>query len=271
MQAYTTKAIKQQHPFHSVTLSPRPILTAFSVLSLILSTILYLHFPEKNGLIKMFISFLLISFRLFRWFSDIITESTFEGNHTLAVQKGLRQGMISFIVSEIMSLFGFFWAFFHSALIPSIFIGAIWPPLGIEILDPWGLPFLNTLILLSSGVSITWAHRAMLAGLYIDVLFGLEITISLGILFTSLQLYEYIMAPFAINSGIYGSIFYLATGSHGFHAIVGTIFSCVCLIRQYKFHFMRDHHFGFEAAAWYWHSADVVWSFLFTTIYWWGS
>lgn len=263
--------MKQQHPFHSVTLSPWPILTSFSVLSFVLSTILYLHFPNEKGLIKMIIAFILIIFCIFRWFSDIITESTFEGNHTIAVQKGLRQGMLLFIVSEIMFFFGFLWAFFHSALIPSIFIGAIWPPLGIEILNPWGLPFMNTLILLSSGVSITWAHRAILAGFYTDVLFGLEITITLGILFTILQIHEYIMAPFATNSGIYGSIFSLATGFHGFHVIVGTIFLCVCLIRQYKFHLMTDHHFGFEAAAWYWHFADVVWLFSFTTIYWRGS
>jgi heme/copper-type cytochrome/quinol oxidase subunit 3 len=179
--------------------------------------------------------------------------------------------MVLFIISEIMFFFGFFWAFFHSALIPSIFIGAVWPPIGIEVLNPWGLPFLNTLILLSSGVSITWAHRALIAGLFIDTILGLEITISLGILFTCFQVYEYVLAPFAINSGIYGSIFFLATGFHGFHVLIGTIFLIVCLVRQFKFHLMKDHHFGFEAAAWYWHFADVVWLFSFTVIYWWGS
>lgn len=269
--SYFSKNIKQQHPFHLVTPSPWPILTSFSLLALTLSIIIYLHLWRDNGFIKICISLFCLIICIYCWFSDIIIESTFEGNHTKKVQKGLRQGMVFFIISEIMFFSSFFWAFFHSSIIPSIFIGAVWPPLGIEVLNPWGLPFLNTLILLSSGVSITWAHRSILAGNHWDTVIGLFITVLLGLIFTCLQIKEYIDAPFAINSGIYGSIFFMATGFHGFHVLVGTLFLIICLLRQLKFHFTREHHIGFEAATWYWHFVDVVWLFLFTIMYWWGS
>lgn len=208
---------------------------------------------------------------VYRWFRDIVVESTFEGNHTAKVQTGLRFGMVLFIVSEIMFFFAFFWAFFHSSLSPAVAIGCVWPPMGIETLNPWEVPFLNTLILLSSGVSITWAHRAIIAGNRANTIIGLGITILLGIIFTLCQLFEYITAPFGINDGVYGSVFYMATGFHGFHVFVGTTFLVVCLLRQVFYHFTIEHHFGFEAAAWYWHFVDVVWLFLFTSIYWWGS
>jgi len=262
---------KQQHGFHMVTPSPWPLLTSFSLLAFVLSIIVYLHFWRDLGFINILFSFFCIIFCLYSWFSDIVTEATFQGNHTSKVYSGLSFGMILFITSEIMFLFAFFWAFFHSSLIPSIFIGAVWPPLGIEILNPWGLPFLNTIILLSSGVMITWAHRSIIGGFYNTTILSLFFTILLGVIFTLLQAKEYIEAPFAINSCIYGSVFFLATGFHGFHALIGTIFLTVCFFRQLSFHFTKQHHFGFEAAAWYWHFADVVWLFLFTTLYWRGS
>jgi cytochrome c oxidase subunit 3 len=208
---------------------------------------------------------------MYRWFTDIITEATFEGHHTFKVQQGLRYGMVLFIVSEIMFFFGFFWAFFHSSLSPAVSIGCIWPPKGIEVIKPFELPFLNTLILLSSGVSITWAHRALLSGNRNSTILALAITVLLGIIFTGCQAFEYYTAPFSINDGIYGSIFYMTTGFHGFHVLVGTIFLLANLWRQTEYHFTRQHHFGFEAGAWYWHFVDVVWIFLFTTLYWWGS
>lgn len=266
-----TKNSKQQHPFHLVSPSPWPLLTAFAVLALALSAVVYLHLWRDTGLFRIHMSFLLLLFCVYRWFNDVVTESTYEGNHTRKVQYGLRKGMLLFIVSEIMFFFAFFWSFFHSSLIPSINIGAVWPPLGIDVLNFLGLPFLNTLLLLSSGVSITWAHRNIVAARHWDTKVGLLLTIEFGILFTYLQATEYVSAPFAINSGIYGSVFFLATGFHGFHVIIGTVFLIVCLVRHFKFHFIREHHFGFEAAAWYWHFVDVVWLFLFTTIYWWGS
>ena len=265
------KFLQQQHPFHLVTPSPWPLLTSFSILSIASSAVVYMHLWRENGFIKLIISMFCFIFCLYRWFSDVITESTFEGNHTEKVTKGLRNGMVLFITSEIMFFFGFFWAFFHSSLIPSIHIGAVWPPHGIEVLNPWGLPFLNTIILLSSGVSITWAHRSIIAKKHKDTIFGLGITIFLGLIFTALQIKEYIEAPFSLNSGIFGSVFFLATGFHGFHVIIGTIFLIVCLLRQINYHFTQQHHFGFEAAAWYWHFVDVVWLFLFVTMYWWSS
>jgi len=164
----------------------------------------------------------------------------------------------------------FFWAFFHSSLSPTIDIGSVWPPKGIEVLDPWGVPFLNTLILLTSGASVTWAHHAILAGKEKQGIYALISTVLLAAIFTGFQAIEYTEAGFTISDSIYGSCFYLATGFHGFHVFIGTVFLSVCLIRLSKHHFTTKHHFGFEAAAWYWHFVDVVWLFLFVTIYWWG-
>jgi len=271
---FISKYKKQQHPFHMVTSSPWPFLTSFSILFFFLSTIIYLHFWQTTGFINICISLCCLIYCIFSWFSDIIIEGTFQGNHTHKVYVGLVHGMLLFIVSEIMFFFAFFWAFFHSSLIPSIFIGAVWPPYNIEVLNPWGLPFLNTIILLSSGVSLTVAHRYLMLNTLKGnrrLFYFLLITVLLGILFTLLQIKEYIEAPFSICSGIYGSVFFLATGFHGLHVLIGTTFLMVCLGRVKYFHFRRQRHLGFAAAAWYWHFVDVVWLFLFITFYWWGS
>ena len=274
-------ARNERHPFHLVKPSPWPFITSLSVLFFITNFICYLHnisFTHNlsdtlDKIVRLF-SFLLLIFSTTAWFKDIQLEAL-TGNHTAKVQHGLRLGMILFIVSEIMFFFAFFWAFFHCSLAPSIAIGCIWPPEGIEVLNPWGLPLLNTVILLSSGVSITWAHRALIIGgskkARQDVITALSITIAFGVIFTLCQLYEYASAPFSINDGIYGSIFYMATGFHGFHVLIGTIFLIVTLVRQIFYHFTATHHVGFEAAAWYWHFVDVVWIFLYIMIYCWGS
>jgi cytochrome c oxidase subunit 3 len=212
----------------------------------------------------------MIMYTMFVWWRDIVREATYEGHHTSFVQLGLRYGMILFIVSEVMFFLAFFWGFFHSSLAPTVDIGAVWPPKGIDVINPWEVPFLNTLILLSSGAAVTWAHHAIVAGYRQQAIYGLIATVALAVVFTALQAYEYLEAPFTISDGIYGSTFYLATGFHGFHVFIGTVFLIVCLVRLVKFHFTRTHHFGFEAAAWYWHFVDVVWLFLFVTIYWWG-
>jgi heme/copper-type cytochrome/quinol oxidase subunit 3 len=216
------------------------------------------------------LGFLLLFFVMYTWWRDIIREATFEGQHTEVVQKGLRLGVILFIVSEIMFFFAFFWAFFHSSLAPVATIGGVWPPAAIEIVSPWGIPFLNTVILLTSGATITWSHEAIIHNKRVDALMSLIYTILYAIYFTCLQVFEYFHAGFSISDGIYGSVFYLATGFHGFHVFIGTCFLIVCLFRLYYYHFTSEHHFGFEAAAWYWHFVDVVWLFLFVTIYWWG-
>jgi cytochrome c oxidase subunit 3 len=259
----------QKHPFHLVDPSPWPLFASLASLSTAIGAVLYMHgYVGGNALVTL--GFCMVLYSMFVWWRDVIREATFEGHHTKTVQTGLRYGMILFIVSEIMFFFAFFWAFFHSSLAPSIEIGSVWPPKGISVLNPWDIPFLNTIILLSSGASVTWAHHAILAGQRMQGVYSLVVTILLASVFTSLQVMEYMEAPFTISDGIYGSTFYMATGFHGFHVFVGTLFLGVCLVRLYKHHFTQNHHFGFEAAAWYWHFVDVVWLFLFVAIYWWG-
>ena len=200
---------------------------------------------------------------------EILSEATFQGHHTRTVQIGLRYGMLLFIVSEIMFFVAFFGRFFIQVW-PRLLKLSSLAPKGIPVLNPWEVPFLNTIILLTSGASVTWAHHALLAGEKQQAIYSLVVTVLLAIAFTSLQVFEYIEAPFTIADGIYGSTFFLATGFHGFHVFVGTVFLGICLVRVVQNHFTKHHHFGFEAAAWYWHFVDVVWLFLFVAIYWWG-
>jgi cytochrome c oxidase subunit 3 len=236
--------------------------------------VMYMH-RYDGGALLLSLGLAMIIYSMFVWWRDVVRESTFLGHHTSPVQLGLRYGMILFIASEVMFFLAFFWAFFHSSLAPSVEIGAVWPPKGISVLDPWEVPFLNTIILLSSGASVTWAHHALLAGPEVprqksEAVTALAITVALALVFTGFQAYEYFEAPFTISDGIYGSTFYLSTGFHGFHVIVGTIFLFICLLRLTKNHFTKTHHFGFEAAAWYWHMVDVIWLFLFVCVYYWG-
>lgn len=261
---------KVRHNFHLVDPSPWPLFTALSTFTMLVGAVLYMHSFVAGPYLLVYGLISLISCMAI-WWRDVIREATFEGRHTAQVQKGLRLGMILFIVSEVMFFFGFFWAFFHSALAPSVEIGSIWPPVGIHPLNPWDVPLANTLILLQSGVTITWVHQAILAGNRVDAYQGFVLTIYLAVCFTLLQVMEYLEAPFNISDSVYGSTFYMATGFHGFHVIIGTIFITVCFFRHQKHHFTPEHHLGFEAAAWYWHFVDVVWLFLFVTIYWWGS
>lgn len=260
----------QRHSFHLVDPSPWPIVAAFSALMLTFGGVMYMHGYKGGGFLS-FSGFCMILFVMFVWWRDIIREGTFEGQHTKSVQTGLKLGVLLFIVSEIMFFVAFFWAFFHSSLNPGLAIGGVWPPAYLETLDPWKIPLLNTLILLTSGASVTWAHHSIVYGSKFQASLSLVITILLAIIFTGLQGYEYITAPFDISDGVYGSCFYMATGFHGFHVFIGTCFLAVCLFRLYLNHFTREHHLGFEAAAWYWHFVDVVWLFLFISIYWWGS
>lgn len=262
--------MKQKHLYHLVDRSPWPFLTAFSALSMLIGVVLYLH-SYSYGLFTSLLGLVSLIFCMSCWWYDIVFEATYEGRHTTVVQTGLRYGMILFILSEVCFFVAFFWAFFHSSLSPTVEIGSIWPPEGLTTFNPWQVPFLNTVILLSSGASITWAHHAILSGRRYDSLLALDITLLFAVIFTGLQIYEYHVAPFSISDGIYGSTFYMATGFHGFHVIIGTIMIFVAALRHFYYHFTREHHFGFEAAAWYWHFVDVVWLFLFVTIYWWGS
>ena len=263
--------ITQKHPFHLVDPSPWPLITAISCFLTTIGAAMYLHL-YKNGGLMLIIGLLMVIISMFLWWKDVIDESTYLGHHTYKVQTGLRYGVILFIVSEIMFFFAFFWAFFHSSLAPTIEIGALWPPRAINPFNPWDVPFLNTLILLLSGATCTVAHHEIT--LHNNKKMGKRAflaTLILAITFTFFQIIEYLDASFKISDGIYGSTFYLATGFHGFHVLIGTIFLGVCFYRYINNHFTKTHHLGFEAAAWYWHFVDVVWLFLFVSIYWWGN
>lgn len=261
-----------KHPYHIVDSSPWPFFISITVLGLTVGMVLYMHYFLLGFFLLPFSLFLLI-FLMSLWWRDVIREATFQGKHTIEVQKGLRLGVVLFIISEVMFFFAFFWAFFHSSLAPSVEIGAVWPPKGIIAFNPFEIPLVNTLILLLSGLTITIVHQSiLLAGEKQSdtaVVYFL-VTILLAIFFTLLQGVEYFEAPFSISDGIYGSTFFMATGFHGFHVLIGTIFIAVNFIRYLKGHFYAKQHVGFESAAWYWHFVDVVWLFLFISMYWWG-
>lgn len=256
----------QNHPFHLVSISPWPIIISLRLINNLISIIIWFH--KINYFIFLSIPCTLLC--IYQWWRDITRESTFQGWHTFPVYLGLRLGIILFIVSEIFFFISFFWAYFHSSLAPSIEIGQLWPPLGIKPFNPFDIPLINTIILISSGITVTWTHHSILNKNYSERFNSLLITILLGIWFTALQLIEYIEAPFSISDSVYGSTFFIATGFHGLHVIIGTLFLLICLYRIYLLHFSKLHHFGFEAAAWYWHFVDVVWLFLYISIYWWS-
>lgn len=262
--------MKKRHPFHIVDPSPWPFLGSISALAVTLGAALYFHGFYK-GEILLFGGFLHLLMVCFGWWRDVVDEATFQGCHTKKVQRGLRLGMILFIVSEVMFFFSLFWAFFHSSLAPVVEIACAWPPYGIRTLHTWGLPLTNTFTLLASGASITVSHRSLMLHKYRNAKFFLIITIELAIFFTLLQLTEYYESEFCINDSVYGSIFFLLTGFHGLHVIIGTIFLFVCYLRHCSCHFTARRHLGFEMAIWYWHFVDVVWIFVFVFVYWWGN
>ena len=259
----------QRHAFHLVDPSSMPILTAFSSLTLVSGGVMYFH-GYVGGFETILLGFFSVLSCMFVWWRDITREGSLEGCHTNIVQLGLRYGVILFIVSEVMFFFAFFWAFFAASLTPTIEIGNIWPPKGIQTFNCMEVPLVNTVILLTSGATITYAHHAITAGLKLEALWGLVLTVVLAVIFTCFQAFEYINADFRISDGIYGSCFYMATGFHGFHVFIGTIFIIVSLIRLNRNQFTTRHHFGFEAAAFYWHFVDVVWLFLYVAVYFWG-
>nr|QUB07194.1 cytochrome c oxidase subunit 3 [Syneta adamsi] len=258
----------KNHPFHLVDVSPWPLMGALGAMTLMTGLIQWFHMYNNHLLI---LGLLITCLVMYQWWRDITRESTYQGLHTFKVTIGLRWGMILFITSEVFFFLSFFWGFFHSSLSPSIELGMKWPPMGIMTFNPLEIPLLNTIILLSSGLTVTWAHHSMMENNYTQSLQSLLLTVILGLYFTLLQAYEYIEAPFTISDSVYGSSFFMATGFHGLHVIIGTTFLLICLIRLYMNHFSSIHHFGFEAAAWYWHFVDVVWLFLYISIYWWGS
>nr|ALO77199.1 cytochrome c oxidase subunit 3 [Alleculinae sp. ALL01] len=258
----------KNHPFHLVEASPWPILGSLSALIMMSGIIKWFHMFNSSLLLIGATSMILI---MYQWWRDISREATFQGLHSFVVTMGLRWGMILFITSEVFFFISFFWSFFHNSLTPTVEIGMLWPPKGINPFNPTQIPLLNTLILLTSGLTVTWAHHSLMENNSKQAYQGLLATVILGMYFTALQGFEYLESSFSISDAAYGSSFFVATGFHGIHVIIGTTFLGVCLIRHMKNHFSQIHHFGFEAAAWYWHFVDVVWLFLYISIYWWGS
>ena len=280
----------KQHDYHIIDPSPWPLLSSIGAFVLMFGAVCFMRWLQGAEFhlfgIDMAATFkfwlfaiglIITLYSMFAWWSDTIKEGN-EGHHTRVVSLHLRYGMIMFIASEVMFFVAWFWAFFDASLYASEaiqasrveFLGGQWPPKGLEVLDPWHLPLYNTIILLLSGTTVTWAHHALLHNDRKGLVQGLVLTVALGILFSAVQAYEYIHAPFGFRDSIYGATFFMATGFHGFHVLVGTIFLLVCLLRAAGGGFTPERHFGFEAAAWYWHFVDVVWLFLFFSIYIWG-
>jgi len=269
---------KPHHDYHLVDPSPWPIVGAISVFIMAVGAIAWMRNSFSAAPVVFAIGVLGTLYTMLAWWRDVVKEAEYQGYHTRVVQLSHRYGMILFIASEVMFFVAWFWAYFNTALFPheakefmrTDLLGGVWPPKGIETFDPWHLPLLNTLILLTSGTTVTWAHHALLHNDRQGVKWGLILTIALGVCFTAVQAYEYSHAAFAFKGNIYGATFFMATGFHGAHVIIGTIFLSVCLLRVYLGHFDAKQHLGFEFAAWYWHFVDVVWIFLFACIYVWG-
>ncbi len=267
----------KHHDYHLVNPSPWPVVGSISAFVMAVGAIAWMHKSFSGAPLVFAAGVLGVMYTMIGWWRDVIREAE-TGDHTRVVQISHRYGMMLFIASEVMFFVAWFWAYFNVALFPNApheilrteFIGGVWPPKNIETFDPWHLPLLNTLILLTSGTTVTWAHHALLEGDRESVKKGLWLTVLLGALFTCVQAYEYSHAAFGFKGNIYGATFFMATGFHGAHVLIGTIFLVVCLLRVYAGQFTPTQHLGFEFAAWYWHFVDVVWIFLFACIYVWG-
>ncbi len=263
------------HPYHLVNPSPWPLVGALGGGVMAAGAVWFMH---EGVWWLLVVGLLIVLFTMFMWWRDVLDESIRQKAHTAVTKIGLRYGMILFIASEVMFFVAFFWAYFDPALFPADvdqfgrmdYTGGIWPPEGFTVVDPFYYPLLMTMILLLSGTTVTWAHHAVVQGNNKEAAQALGITVFLGLFFVLIQAYEYTIIPFSFREGVMPSTFYMATGFHGFHVIIGTIFLAVCWWRAGRRQFKKDAHVGFESAAWYWHFVDVVWLFLFGAVYWWG-
>ena len=270
---YTTTG--KPHPYHLVRPSIWPMLSAFAAGLMAVGAVFFMHDVEVGG-VELEWSILTLGFMavltcMYFWWRDVVFEAVMEKAHSVVAKIGFRFGMMLFILSEVMFFVAFFWAFFNASLFP---VGGVWPPEGIKMVDPLNLPLLMTMILLLSGCTVTWAHAAIVQNKKEEFVTALGLSALLGFFFIGFQAYEYSHLAshyFGFTDGIFASTFYMATGFHGFHVLVGALFLAVCWLRAKKDHFTKDSHFGFEAAAWYWHFVDVVWLFLFVAVYFWGS
>jgi cytochrome c oxidase subunit 3 len=264
------KRQNQNHLFHILEPSLWPFFLAFGGFFFVTGLAFTMHYVI-TGYYILILGLLIIIFTSIFWFLDISREAVVGGYHTRVVRKGLKTGFIFFIASEIMLFFGFFWAFFHSALCPSIEIGAVWPPVGLQVIPVFDFPLFNTFVLIISGFSVTWAHRGISMGSYKDTIDGFILTIFLGFFFIFLQGLEYYESTFNLQDGIYPSVFFLLTGLHGCHVIIGAFFLLFCFWSLIANHFLTNHYLRFVFAIWYWHFVDIVWIFLFLSLYCWGS
>lgn len=260
----------QFHPHHITIESPWPILTSGAILAMLSSAALWFNSLEGSGTM-LILGVLSTSTAMALWWADVVKEGTHMGHHTKIVQQSLSLGVTLFIVTEGFFFISIFWAYFHSSLSPTVELGSQWGPVGITALSPLAVPLLNTLLLVSSGATVTYAHHAMFNKSRTGAILGLILTVVLALVFTALQGLEYDAAGFTIADGAYGSVFYFSTGFHGLHVIIGTIFLAVGLGRVILYHFTSSHHMGLESGILYWHFVDVVWLFLYVSVYWWGS
>nr|UXO94132.1 cytochrome c oxidase subunit 3 [Dolichovespula saxonica] len=258
---------KSNHPYHMVSVSPWPLILSINSLLFAISMVKWFYYYDFYSMI---ISATLITLSLGQWWRDIIRESTFQGMHLSSSIMNLKTSMILFITSELFFFISLFWAYFHSSLSPSIEIGMLWPPKNILMFNPYDIPLLNSIILISSGMTITLSHQYLINNKISNSINLLFLTIILSFLFSIIQFYEYYESTFTISDSIYGSIFFVTTGFHGLHVFIGTLFLIVCIIRLINMHFSKNHHFGYEAAIWYWHFVDIVWLFVYMWIYWWS-
>nr|NP_861468.1 cytochrome c oxidase subunit 3 [Kazachstania servazzii]CAD23423.1 cytochrome c oxidase subunit 3 [Kazachstania servazzii] len=260
----------QQYPYHMVMPSPWPLMVSLSLLSLTLSLGLTMHGYIGNMNLVYLALFVLTCSASF-WFRDMIAEATYLGNHTIAVRKGINTGFLLFVLSEVLIFMGLFWVYFHMAMSPDVTLGAVWPPMGIEAIKPTELPLLNTIILLSSGATITYSHHALINKDRSKALSGLLITFWLIVIFVTCQYIEYTNATFTIADGVYGSVFYTGTGLHFIHMIMLIVMLGICYWRMRNYHLTSDHHVGYETTVLYCHVLDVIWLFLYIVFYWWAT
>ena len=253
------------HFYHLVSLRIWPFMCGLLSLGLITRVVYMFKFFRSVPLLIILLLLRLISFL---WWRDVSREGALLGDHTLKVQDGLKWGMFLFILREGLFFIAWFWAFFHARVAPIIEIGMLWPPLIVSPLNPFSVPLLNTAILLSSGVMVTWAHHNIQKNR--NVFLPLLLTLALGFMFTFFQVFEYINREFSISDRIFGTTFFVSTGFHGLHVIIGALFLRVCIFRFVNIEISISHHLGFEFSIWYWHFVDVIWLFLFSFIYWWG-
>lgn len=258
----------RKHPFHIVSPSIWPLFAAVSAFIFVRGLVFSW---SSRGLFLLVVGAFILFFSCLKWWSNIVIESFYLGHHTLRAQYGLRLGMCLFIVSEVFFFLAFFWAYLHCSLSPAVELGSCWPPSGLNSLSAFTIPLLNTVVLLCSGATVTWSHASLKAGLTFTCFLALGTTVLLGLFFTLLQGYEYHLCSFCISDSAYGACFFLATGFHGLHVLIGTAFLLSNLFRVYKYHFTPSRHLGFEFACWYWHFVDVIWILLYLIVYVWGA